>query len=65
MAQQGPHEQLLASLKVLVAETCKTGSVESQLDAQGITVKLRFDKAKAGNLEFAKQVAALLAQETM
>jgi len=59
------HEQLLASLKVLVAESCKTGSVESELDHHGVTVKLRFDKSQTGNLDFAKRVAALLAQETM
>jgi len=59
------HEQMLDSLKVLVAESCKIGALESQVDSQGVTVKIRFDKSKTGNLDFAKRVAALLAQETM
>lgn len=65
MAEKIGHEQLLSSLKVLVSEACKTGNIESQVDAQGVTVKLRFGKGATGDLQFAKNVAALLAQETM
>jgi hypothetical protein len=65
MAEKVNHEQLLTSLKTLVSEACKTGSIESQLEAQSVTVKLRFGKGAAGDLDFAKRVAALLAQETM
>jgi len=62
MTEKVSHEQLLSSLKVLVSEACKTGNIESQLDANSITVKLRFGKGASGDAEFAKRVAALLAQ---
>jgi len=65
VAEKVSHEQLLLSLKVLVSEACKTGNIDSQVDSQGVTVKLRFGKGEVGDLAFAKSVAALLAQETM
>jgi len=65
MPEKANHEQLLNSLKVLVSEACKAGNVESQLDSESVTVKLRFGKESDGGLEFARRVAALLAQETM
>jgi hypothetical protein len=66
MAEQvNNDEQLLNSLKVLVSEACKTGNIESQLDSESITVKLRFSRGTGGDLDFARRVAALLAQETM
>ncbi len=58
-------DELLASLKVLVSAVCKTGHVGSELDGQSITVKLRFGKGATGDIDFARRVAALLAQETM
>lgn len=64
MAEQVNHEQLLSSLKVLVSETCKAGNLESQLDSESVTVKLRFGKGSSGDFALAKKVAALLAQET-
>jgi hypothetical protein len=59
------HEQLLSSLKVLVAHACKTGAVDSQIDADSVTIKLRFGKGTGGELALARSVAALMAQETM
>ena len=64
MAENVNQEQLLTSLKSLVSEACKGGNVESVVDAQSVTVKLRFGKSPAGNFDFARRVAALLAQET-
>jgi hypothetical protein len=65
MADQIDYEQLLSSLKALVSEACKAGNIESQLDSNSVTVKLRFSRGPAGDFEFARRVAALLAQETM
>ena len=65
MAEHANHEQLLSSLKTLLSEACKAGNVESQLDGQSVTVKLRFGKGPGGDFEFARRVASLMAQETM
>ena len=65
MAENINQEQLLNSLKSLVAQACKAGNVESVVDGQSVTVKLRFGKDPAGDFDFARKVAAILAQETM
>jgi hypothetical protein len=65
MEKKVSHDELLNHLKVLVSESCKAGKIESHLNADGITVNLRFDKGTDGSLDFARRVAALLAQETM
>lgn len=65
MEQRSRHDELLASLQVLVSEACQAGNVQSELDSEGVTVRLRFARGPEGDLEFARRVAALLAQETM
>lgn len=65
MEEKNNHDQLLSSLKVLVSHACKTGAVESQMDAESVTIKLRFSKGTGGDLTLARSVAALMAQETM
>jgi len=65
MAEHVNQEQLLNSLKSLVAEACRAGNVESVVDGQSVTVKLRFGKSQSGDFDFARKVAAILAQETM
>ena len=65
MAEHFNQEQLLSSLKSLVAEACRAGNVESVVDGQSVTVKLRFGKSPSGDFDFARKVAAILAQETM
>ncbi len=64
MEKQIGSEELLASLRVLVSELCQAGNVDSELNSEGVTVKLRFGRSPSGDLEFARRVAALLAQET-
>jgi hypothetical protein len=55
----GPKSQFLPR----VGE--KLGNVESELGAESVTVKFRFGRGEGGDLNFARNVAALLAQETM
>ena len=62
---QVKHDELLNHLKVLVNETCKAGKLESQVSGEGVTVKLHFGRGSAEDVDLAKRVAALLAQETM
>jgi hypothetical protein len=59
------REQLLTSLESLVSLTCQSGDVQSQVDAQGVSVTLRFGKDTDGGITLARDVAALLAQATM
>jgi hypothetical protein len=63
MEKQVGHEQLMASLRVLVSQACVSRSVESELNADTVTVKLRFGKGAFGDVGVAREVAALLAQE--
>jgi len=62
---QVSHEELLASLKVLVSQACQAGNVQSEVDSEGVTVKLRFGRGPEGDFNLARNIAALLAQETM
>lgn len=64
-ASEVRHKELLSSLKILISETCKTGAIESQMDSEGVTIKLRFGKEPNGDLTLSRKIAALLAQETM
>ena len=64
MEKKVSHDELLNHLKVLVSESCKAGKIESHLNAEGVTVNLRFG-GKGDDLELARRVAALMAQETM
>jgi|HubBroStandDraft_1064217.scaffolds.fasta_scaffold411139_1 hypothetical protein len=57
------HDELLGHLKVLVSEACSAGRVEGQVNGEGVTVKLSYGRSDAGDLDLAKRVAALLAQE--
>jgi len=59
------HEELLASMKMLISHACQAGNIESQIDSESVTVKLRFGKGPDGNFSLARNIAALLAQETM
>ncbi len=65
MEQPINQDELLSSLKTLVSMACSSGNVGSEMDADGVTVKIRFDKSIDGNLDLARSVAALLAQEMM
>ena len=65
MEKKVSHDELLNHLKVLVSESCKAGKIESHLNAEGVTVNLRFGGKGDGDLELARRVAALMAQETM
>ena len=59
------HDELLNHLKVLVNESCQGGHLESEVTGDGVTVKFHFAAGADGDLQLAKRVAALLAQETM
>ena len=59
------RKELLTSLESLVNLTCQSGNVRSEVDAQGVSVTLRFGKDADGGITLARDVAALLAQATM
>jgi hypothetical protein len=57
------QEESLAVLRTLVLAVCQDGNVESHMDAEGISVTLRFGRGPEGDLDMARRVASLLAQD--